>query len=220
MAPTSNTKQLEHVYNYYGPKSKEFYSQIEKYIYYLLNRYFKNYTDTPEKDDVVQLCFIRVYEKIENFDPSKGNLATFLHTTIRNKITNYRSELHRHKKLFNSSKDLENINELSSIEDFKSEEDFGAIDEDIDMEVDSIDLICSINIEDHKDCLEDNNSDTIQLLSSIQFSLNEDIKSPFNTLFESGIKFTDIFIHKYFSNILVYSPLKKLEKWNQITSIV
>lgn len=207
MKPKSTTtsvsvKQLELVFKTKGYKSREFYVQIEKYVYYLLNRYYKNYIELPEKEDIVQICFMRVLEKIENFDPEKGNLATFLHTTIRNKITNTRDQLNKLSNLYSKGENLENIDELSALDtnednsfSFCSEENLEEIKEEDPLN--SLEQILPTKINDNpEDMIEINN-----------------VQNIFDQL--QDFKFTKEFQYKYHTNLLYYLPLKRLEIWNK-----
>ncbi len=83
----SKVEELHRIFNEKGRKSKELYKELETYVYYLLNKYYREWNSHPEdKEDRLQDAFRKVYHSLSYFDPKKGNMATFLHRAVRNCI--------------------------------------------------------------------------------------------------------------------------------------
>lgn len=114
----NNISLLNDVYTKYGYGSKEFSIQVENYIKYLITRYFSDYRSYCELEDLIQECYIKIHKILNNkdgyFDPSKGTLATFIFTALRNTVG-----YHRRKCLelplvvdydFNNVEDIESFN--------------------------------------------------------------------------------------------------------------
>jgi len=94
-APNINVKVLKEVYYKYGSRSKEFHKHIFPFIVFLINRYYPQ-ENQADLDDMVAICYEKVHKSLGHFNESKGNLATFLYTTIRNIITNTRTKNQRY----------------------------------------------------------------------------------------------------------------------------
>lgn len=87
------------VYCQYGKNSEEFLGAIQCFVFWALNRYFSDVeVDEDEKRDVVSDCILRVLEKIDFYDKAKGSFLSFLHSIVRDAISQ------RKYSLFTSTK--------------------------------------------------------------------------------------------------------------------
>jgi len=66
----------------YGELSEQFYFVVQAFVFYVMLRYGL-YWD----EDVFQEAFLSIYEKVKYWDKSKGSLLSFLHSLIRDKVS-------------------------------------------------------------------------------------------------------------------------------------
>ena len=112
-------KELERIFLERGYNNNEFCNQIKLLILKLIRRYYGE-----PNDDLVQEIYENILLKIKYFNESKGKLASYIHTLIRNEISLYRY----HKKRFDdhnifvdneSELDTQILEPLSDIEDIR-----------------------------------------------------------------------------------------------------
>lgn len=92
-------KELQSIFYEYGPRSKEFHEQVYKFVYKIIQKHYFNFNNQLDKEDIIQLCFVRMYQSFDYFDPNKGNLATFIYYNVRNSILSDLLEKERINKI-------------------------------------------------------------------------------------------------------------------------
>lgn len=128
---------LEDVYFTHGHKSLEFANHIKPYVHFLVNRYFRDFLTDENLEDIIQGCYDKINYSISNhFNPEKGNLATFIHYSVRNYLSTEKKEA---VKLSNIVKDYDMIDvcdEEKVLEVNSKEYDFYHLDCNVSKEED------------------------------------------------------------------------------------
>lgn len=96
------TKELEKYY-------KECRKKHVKYIAYLLKG------DKASAEDVVQDSFVKAFQKIDQYDPSKGKFSTWFNRILFNTLSDYRRESDDLKSLENYFNLIDWLNSETSV---------------------------------------------------------------------------------------------------------
>ncbi len=85
------SKILEPVYIHTNPEHEEdAKSRIYLDYYGKVNAYVRGKLSDPyEAEDVVSSVFLRVYERLDSFDPARASLSTWIYTITHNAVVDY-----------------------------------------------------------------------------------------------------------------------------------
>lgn len=109
--PVSQVTKLQEVYTEYGYPSVELKNQIDKYITYLLHRFYRDFNTSMDKNDLIQECYLKLSKSLKYYDKKKGTLATFVFTALRNTI-GYLKRKEEKQKRFSDSYGFVNIENI------------------------------------------------------------------------------------------------------------
>lgn len=82
--------RLTRVYEEFGPLSEEFYYEVKNFLAYLQHRYLGYYDEDVQID-----CYEKVVRSFSEYDPTKSNIATWIHTIVRYHISNVRYSMNK-----------------------------------------------------------------------------------------------------------------------------
>jgi len=77
-------KELQDIYDKYGPTSIQFFEQVKKLLIYLQHRYLNRYDL-----DCLHDCYVRLIESFQYWDPSRCNIVSWVHMVVRNRISSF-----------------------------------------------------------------------------------------------------------------------------------
>lgn len=86
-------QELEDIFYKDGYKSTKFCMYVKSLLYFIVRRYHGD-----PNEDLINNCYLRLFEILKDFDKSKGNLGSFIFSICRNEITKFQYKLKKQDK--------------------------------------------------------------------------------------------------------------------------